>query len=127
MKINGVFEQLIENPSNIYFTHNEGCVKKLELSLSDTGYFRLEIFDEETGNLICSSVGSGGFNGNIMATFDWQLLRKPVDFMTAINSRKRIMFEEWLNFYEIDKAFEILAEASHDSARRMVNGKWFIE
>ena len=86
MKINEVFEKLIENPKDVYqcFLRNRS-----ELSVSDLGFFQLRTFDKNNRVLDPHS-GAGGFTGNLTVNTNWQLVRQPVDFMLAINSGKNI-------------------------------------
>jgi len=51
---------------------------------------------------------------------DWELIREYVDFMTAINSGKRIKGERFANFHEIDYYVHCLELGD-------INGKWEIE
>ncbi len=121
MKINEVFEKLIENPKDVYqcFLGN-----RFELSLSSLGYFRLNVFDGD-GKAIDRTTGVGGFSGNLKPNLDWQLVRQSVDFMTAMNSDQKVkpknLYQE-IGFAKPDtwlRNISLTLEA--------VNGKWEIE
>ena len=51
---------------------------------------------------------------------DWELIRETVDFMTAINSGKRIKGERFANFHEVNYFI-------HRLELEDINGKWEIE
>ena len=51
---------------------------------------------------------------------DWELIRETVDFMTAINSGKRIKGERFANFHDVNYFI-------HRLELEDINGKWEIE
>ena len=74
------------------------------------------------------------WNGSIHTPFlisddkhNWELVPEPVDFMTAINSEKNIRYENWVRYYRLGSAFEIMVGKSPVILREMLNGKWFVE
>ena len=118
MKINEVFAKLIENQKDVYECFSDS--KKYELSVSDNGYFLLKTTYQ--GSELSQSSGGGGFCGNIKFDSDWKLVKEAVDFMTAINSDKRIRPEEYPGFCTVNYWFQhgfVTLES--------VKGKWYIE
>ena len=120
MKINEAFEGLLKNKDSVYESKTGNY--RSELSLCESGFFYLVIYDN-LGKEIEPSLAGGGFSGNIMTTDEWELMRQPVDFMTAINSGKNI---------KPDNISSDFREARHwltvtILSIGMVNGKWLIE
>lgn len=58
---------------------------------------------------------------------NWELVREPVDFMTAANSSKRIKHESWYTWHNIDKACVLIGNSMHNDSIKLINGKWYIE
>ena len=58
---------------------------------------------------------------------DWELVREPVDFMTAVNSGKRIKHKEWISFHPIDEALEIVSCKDIRVTVQILNENWYIE
>jgi len=59
---------------------------------------------------------------------DWELVREPVNFMTAINSGKRI--KPWgttFAFMDFGQVLFYLGSANVEVAFKQINGKWLIE
>lgn len=62
---------------------------------------------------------------------EWELVRQPVDFMTAVNSGKRFRPESWV--WSTDDNFRNLYDNLNAFSGRQIvqvqilNGKWFIE
>ena len=118
MKINEVFEGLLKNKDSVYEAKMGNY--RSELSLCESGYFYLVIYDNH-GEKIDSSLGGGGFSGNIMATDEWELVRQEVDFMTAMNSGKMIRGPRDNAFYGVK--YQLTRVLTLDE----INGKWLIE
>lgn len=117
MKINEVFEGLLKDKDSVYQALVIDC--RYEMSVSEFGYFLLKVFNEH-GKEIDATRGTGGFTGNLQSQNEWELVRQPVDFMTAANSEKRIR--------PINNAvygFMYLDEWTFDLEG--VNGKWLVE
>lgn len=58
---------------------------------------------------------------------EWELMQNPVDFMTAINSEKKIK-SEYLDFYHsVEGTMELMRNLTRESTVRVFNGQWFIE
>jgi hypothetical protein len=125
MKINEVFERLMNNRDEVYEAIDE-YGQKLELCISSRKYCRFQI-TSKNGTKIDPSLGGGGFSGNIKSDYDWYLVRKPVTFMKAINSGKRIRAENWANFHTWNEALDILRACANGQALGRINGKWLIE
>lgn len=68
-----------------------------------------------------------GIDGNIKLTDEWQLVQQPVTFMEAVNSGKKIRYEEWDTFYGIKSVFETMSYKELSVVREMLNGTWYIE
>ena len=66
-------------------------------------------------------------NVGTIDNYNWEPVRKAVDFMTVINSGKKIKYENWANYYEVCNAISILIDRPADAICTMINGKWFIE
>ena len=118
MKINEVFEGLSVDNSGVYWTNIND--RRYELSADHSGFISFEVFDH-SGKLIPSALGSGGFTGNIKINSDWELVRKPVDFMTAVNSGKPIKGAGSSNFHPYGWYFKV------GLSIEQINGKWEIE
>ena len=128
MKINEVYEGLIENGDNVYEMEKNG--QRYVLRRTEYGYFYLDIYNS-LGCLINPEKGDGGFNGNLLPGDEWNLVRKPVDFMTAVNSGKLFKPESWI-WNSDDKFRNLYDNLQMFSGRQMVqakilNGKWYIE
>ena len=52
---------------------------------------------------------------------EWELVREPVDFMTAINSGKLV------KLFDVKESFEYRHWKYWDLALDRINGKWLIE
>ena len=57
---------------------------------------------------------------------NWQLVREPTDFMTAVNSGRKVKSERWSRFYPLSEVYGILGACPLD-AIDVINGKWYIE
>ena len=120
MKINEVFEGLLKNKNSVY--QSKMGSYRSELSLCESGFFYLTIYNNR-GEEIDSSLGGGGFNGNIKAEEEWELVRQEVNFMTAMNSGKNskpnstaynfMSVSHWLNTCVL--------------SLEIINSKWLIE
>lgn len=59
---------------------------------------------------------------------EWTLVLKSVDFMIAINSKKKIKPENFLGDYlEIDQLMEVFYGLDEDKVLEYINGNWFIK
>lgn len=54
---------------------------------------------------------------------EWEIIREAVDFMTAINSGKKIRSEFWNDGFEIDAELE---NSAFPVTLSEINGKWYI-
>lgn len=52
---------------------------------------------------------------------------KPVSFMEAVSSGKRIKHEGWTDFYKIHEACRLLACLTQSEIADRIKGKWLIE
>lgn len=57
----------------------------------------------------------------------WTLVEKPVDFITAINSGKKIKNENWGGYCDIYDTIDILSNLGENVIKSRINGKWYIE
>lgn len=117
MKINEAFEGLLKNKNSVYES-GRGDYRS-ELSLCEVGYFYLKIYND-LGEEIDSSLGGGGFNGNITAEDEWELARQPVDFMTAANSGGKIKPVD-------DSAYSFHKLGYWSMTLENINSNWLIE
>ena len=72
----------------------------------------------------------GSFNGNLdLGNHNWKELKElvPVDFITAMNSKKRVRYLGWESYVLISKVFDMLYELDAPNALNAINGKWVIE
>lgn len=128
LKINEVFEKLIENPKDVYEIFSAG--KRHELSVTDNGYFDFKTSCD--GKELSRDVGGAWFGGNVLVDADWQLVLKPVKFMEAVNSGRRFRPENW-GLYNCDKTFRDLYEniiefqGRKGSVEHVLNGNWYVE
>jgi hypothetical protein len=123
LKINEVFEKLIENPKDVYGVICEDGWRK-EMSICKDGYFTFRRYNKN-GELLDTELRSGGFNGNIKHSDNWQLVRKPVDFMTAINSNQNVKPEKFyreIGFMKPETWLRNVSLTVED-----INGKWLVE
>jgi hypothetical protein len=120
LKINEAFEGLLKNKDSVYQSKKGGY--RSELSLCKSGFFYLKVYNK-LGEEIDSSLGGGGFNGNIEAGNEWELVSQPVDFMTAVNSDKRISSEDGV----IILCYPGALVRNGWLTISQINGKWLIE
>jgi hypothetical protein len=65
---------------------------------------------------------------NVTIDYKWTLVKKPVDFMTAINSDRKIKYETWCSYYKLSDTLELLKSTGNSSdIVRLINGKWYVE
>jgi YHS domain-containing protein len=57
----------------------------------------------------------------------WTKVQEPVDFMTAINSGKRIKAESYTYYYSTEEWLKELKLITFNIALKLINGKWLIE
>ena len=125
MKIDEVFEKLIENPKDVYECLTN--LKRSELRVIE-GFFYLKSF--RGNDELSPTAGSGGFNGNFTIDSDWKLKRQPVDFMTAVkafDAGKKIKCDSMLG-ERIYGGITKLTDNNHIAISDMeiLRGKWFI-
>ncbi|CDV96384.1 Hypothetical protein DPCES_5386 [Desulfitobacterium hafniense] len=130
MKTPEMIKALAENPE-LMFEHKKGDWKRV-VRISNNGYFYLDIYKND--ELIPDSLGGGGFNGNVNAEYEWELVRVPVDFMTAIKAyaegkKIRVVWGSDERIYGTkDKAYPILDNRGEGiSVEEILNGVWFVE
>lgn len=100
MKTHEVYEFGLEHP-------------KAEFIRFDGGKYRFSngcLFDE-----------SGTSARYVRANEEWELVREAVDFMTAINSGKRIRAEGYTLSYTVEEW------CSKGLNCALINGKWYVE
>lgn len=114
MKTWQMIKALTENPNYIFRNaHNSVMISKISKRIvwvpdSDN--------EEESPFIIYSSAPGGVDNLHI----EWDLVQEPVDFMTAINSGKRIRPEGHTLFYAAEEW------CSKGLNHALINGKWYI-
>jgi len=64
---------------------------------------------------------------NITLSYKWEPVRETVTFMEAVNSGKRIKYEDWSSFYDLYDALGIVKEKERCISVNTFNGKWYIE
>ena len=124
MKINEAFADLMQNRDEVY--QADFGYQRCELSLSESGYFYLKIFDS-LGCEIDPGLAGGGFNGNIRFDGEWEKVRVAVDFMTAVNSGKRITYDGWARYYLPSEVLGMIGYRAPETALGLINGKWYVE
>ena len=110
MKINEAFEGLLKNKDSVYQSKTGSYGS--ELSLCESGYFYLKVYDD-LGKEIDSSLGGGGFNGNIRAEDEWELVRKEAIY-TRYSVNKIIEYDEHAEICLYDKDQNVIAVAKID-------------
>ena len=86
------------NPNNIIYWYGiEQTIRPLEIDMFDAKYL------------------------------EWEEVKEPVDFMTAVASGKRIKHEKWADFYELHEMFDGMSLISDNSSRKTILGKWYVE
>ena len=119
MKTWEMLRELSENPL-LKFKDNSGST----VGISDkTGRVDWLNGDKEEVFVIYSHAPGNVDNLHL----NWELVPEPVDFMTAINSEKNIRYENWVRYYRLGSAFEVMVGKSPVILREMLNGKWFVE
>ena len=116
MKISQVMTHLEENP---------------KLKFTDLKQ-EVEIYVDESGFLMAKYRGQfPGFDGNIEFHNDWQIVREPVDFMTALNNGRNIKPAEGDFEYTSSQAWlRILGNGCYLAGKPWVdyvNSKWYVE
>ena len=105
--------------------------RRMTLRVSSFGRFTVDVYTYDTGALISSDLLRGRFNGNIRIDSDWTQVIEPVDFMTAINSGKRIKpAGSTGNFMTIKSLNGCMLGSKYKSEEdrmELINGKWIIE
>jgi len=69
----------------------------------------------------CAIAGESVELNSGILTYDWEIVTKPVDFMTAINSGKNIRAHRHKNFHSVDWYIDYQLNLGE------FNGDWFIE
>lgn len=58
----------------------------------------------------------------------WKEVKQPVDFITAVNSGKRIKWSGWdYGFQTVREALKLLTSHNDDTIRNYINDNWYIE
>lgn len=72
--------------------------------------------------------GKFGVDGNVNLNGKWELVPKPVDFITAINSGKKIKGEKYISdeYIDIEEVVFELNRRTDIGILEAINGKWFI-
>ena len=115
-----MIKELTENPK---LRFKNGLMSVVEIGDKTKAIVWKSEDNEEAPFIIYSHSGSGVDNLHI----EWELVPEPVDFMTAVNSGKRIKHEEWELYRELGDVLDILGGASDTNIADKINGKWFIE
>ena len=116
MKTKEMIKELTENPEKEFIRTRDGLVMRTD----ERGYLRWE----------------EGHNWINLGDY-WEEVKKPVDFMTAAKSGKRVRvefspiryFEEFDDYYHFDELMLRLAErfCAVNLTKIIVDGKWYIE
>lgn len=95
------------------------CINRPKF-LSVKGDYLVFKITKQNGDIFNSIDPAGGFNGNVNINDQWELVRQPVDFMTAANSGGKIkpLDDSAHSFNKLDYWSMTL---------KNVNSKWLIE
>lgn len=112
-------KNLCENPKEKYQSLNgsKRCVLSVE-----SGYFRFSRYNKD-GVAISTDLAAGGFNDNVRQDHEWELVREPVDFMTAVKSGKKITS----NCGKIKRCTPSWLLKEGLLTIDLIQGKWYIE
>lgn len=138
-----IFKMLEEDKTLKFMTIRKDSYRK-ELSASQNdkySYFYYKAYGKDN-KVIDYSKGSGTFSGNIRLDEVWVLIKKPVTFIEALQSGKKIKVEheiisrlhsskrcELEVFSYSDNVISRLAGnlVSRDLTEVILNGKWYVE
>lgn len=131
MKFSEAVAKIEDNPNLKFECITKDDNKRMVLRANTNGYLVINTFTYETRALISSDLAKGRFNGNIHINSDWTQIIESVDFMTAINSGKRIkpagstdnfMTVRSLSGYMLGHKYK-----SEQEITEAINGTWEIE
>ena len=131
MKFSEAIAKIEANPSLKFECILKDDNRRMTLRASEFGHLFVDLYIYDTRALISSDLAGGRFNGNININSDWTQIMKPVDFMTAINSGKKIrpagstdnfMTVRSLSGYMLGHKYK-----SEQEITEAINGMWEIE
>lgn len=111
MNLGQAIDKLLQNQSNIY---------------ESIKYNRRATIEIVSGDLILLLDGEEVKLSRISVTREWNLIKKPVTFMEAINSGKYIK-NKFSGYKSIPKMIDMLSSYDGDTAISAINGDWYIE
>lgn len=120
MKIWEVIERLSKNPEKTFMENGDVA-------------YRLRIYLGKNKELIMTEGDDDSESTDFVLNsytkkVDWVEQRKPVDFMTAINSDKRIKWSGWdYGFKSVKETLELLLSYNDNTIKNYINDNWYIE
>ena len=115
MNIGEAINDIISNPNNVYESELKGTIFILKIR-----YGNIYIYDKDNGRQC--NIDYPDINR------DWNKVQQAVDFMTAINSGKKIRSEFWnQNYRSIEDAIDNLASSNEEKIILKINGNWYIK
>lgn len=130
MKFWEAVKEVTEDPTKEFFLESGSRV--FTLKVSEGGYFYLDCVSMDGGKDISRAAG-GQFNGNLLISWDWELVKTPVPWQEAL--------EKWTNGYvvkcilpketvtlNIEKSNSLMNSAGRSlGLEHFVLGKWYVE
>lgn len=125
---------LEKNPRAKLTTTLGGNKYELLVDGKNNNYFVFNVYTKY-GEKISSSTGGGGFNYNIPTDLKWELIQRPVDFLTAVKAYsegKTIRCEDSKRKTRIYEPCEFSNEMKDIiglavSPEEILEGKWYVE
>lgn len=126
MKIWEAIKNLCENPKEKYqsLDGSKRCVLSVE-----RGYFRFSRYNKD-GVVISPVLAAGGFSGNVHQDYEWELVREPVDFVTAVKAyvEGRNIASDRATYYPSMHGYDTDSISKMGMTfREIINNKWYIE
>lgn len=59
--------------------------------------------------------------------FSWEMIKKPVSFLTALKSGKRIKHRTWIEYCSVNEMLILLSKQLQGTLLKMVDDEWCIE
>ena len=108
-----VLNELVTNCKLKFQALNLSSKEPIQKFLTSTDHNRIECLSH-----------SNTYTNEIFSDQLWVLVRKPITFMEAANSGKKIRYEFWDNFYSLTEVIKYLPSYN---IKELINGNWYAE